>query len=231
MNSRTKIAAVILAALSLSSFAKPGKISVVTTMFAQYDAVRAVAGTDAEISMLLKPGTESHSFEPTPRDIRKIQKASLFVYTGGENDEWVEKILGSMGKNAPKTARLLDMVETVEESGNRRKRGKRGNRAAENPGGENPRNRLQEIPHAAKRHLLQHRRLRGQDNRGRGNVHLPRVVSGRRLDWNGKFPKDDEWIRVAGRAFIQENGGFEDLFLKVESLEVKKERGLEFVRD
>ena len=51
------------------------------------------------------------------------------------------------------------------------------------------------------------------------------------LDWNGKFPKDDEWIRVAGRAFIQENGGFEDLFLKVESLEVKKERGLEFVRD
>lgn len=69
------------------------KVNVVTTIFPQYDFVRQIAGDNVEVSMLLKPGEETHSYEPTPQDILKIQNCDLFIYVGGENDEWVEDIL------------------------------------------------------------------------------------------------------------------------------------------
>ncbi len=47
--------------------------------------------------MLLKPGSDVHSFEPTPSDILKIRNADLFIYNGGESDEWVDSILQSPG--------------------------------------------------------------------------------------------------------------------------------------
>lgn len=92
-----------------------GKLKIVTTIFPQYDFARQVAGEHAEVTMLLKPGAESHSFEPTPQDIKKIQDADLFIYTGGENDVWVDDILSSMGDKKPKTLKLLDCVPTVNE--------------------------------------------------------------------------------------------------------------------
>ena len=91
------------------------KVSIVTTMFPQYDFTRAVAGDKADIIMLLKPGAESHSYEPTPRDMKKIHKADLFIYTGAENDVWAESLLKSMGSKAPKTMAFLDLVDAVEE--------------------------------------------------------------------------------------------------------------------
>lgn len=91
------------------------KLNIVTTVFPQYDFARQVAGKHAEVSMLLKPGAESHSFEPTPQDIKKIQNADIFIYTGGENDTWVEDILSSMGDKKPETIKLLDCVPTVTE--------------------------------------------------------------------------------------------------------------------
>lgn len=91
------------------------KLNIVTTIFPQYDFARQVAGKHAEVSMLLKPGAESHSFEPTPQDIKKIQNADIFIYTGGENDTWVEDILSSMGDKKPETIKLLDCVPTVAE--------------------------------------------------------------------------------------------------------------------
>ena len=65
--------------------------------------------------MLLKPGEESHSYEPTPQDIIAIQNCDLFIYVGGENDEWVEDILSSMDTGRMATLRLVDCVDTVEE--------------------------------------------------------------------------------------------------------------------
>ena len=65
--------------------------------------------------MLLKPGEESHSYEPTPQDIIAIQDCDIFIYTGGENDMWVEDILSSMPDNDRLTLRLTDCGETVEE--------------------------------------------------------------------------------------------------------------------
>ncbi len=91
------------------------KLFVVTTIFPQYDFSRQIAGEYADVKMLLRPGAESHSYEPTPQDIRAIESCDLFLYTGGENDVWVEKILDSMGDKRPDTLRLVDCVPTVAE--------------------------------------------------------------------------------------------------------------------
>lgn len=92
-----------------------GKISVVTTIFPPYDFVRQIAGDQADVKMLLKPGEETHSYEPTPQDIIAIQNSDVFIYTGGENDVWVEDILSSMPDSDMVTLRLVDCVDTVEE--------------------------------------------------------------------------------------------------------------------
>ena len=91
------------------------KLKVVTTIFPQYDFVRQIAGDKVDLKMLLKPGEESHSYEPTPKDIIDIQKSDLFIYVGGENDEWVEDILDSVDRGQLRTLRLVDCVDTVEE--------------------------------------------------------------------------------------------------------------------
>lgn len=91
------------------------KLQIVTTIFPQYDFARQIAGEQADVSMLLAPGQEAHSFEPTPQDIKTIQDCDLFIYTGGENDVWIDTLLASMGENAPETIRLVDCVDVVEE--------------------------------------------------------------------------------------------------------------------
>lgn len=96
--------------------AKPdGKINIVTTIFPQYDFARQITGGRANITMLLKPGAESHSYEPSPQDILKIKNSSVFIYTGGESDEWVKKILASLDTSQMKIIALLDCVPAVEE--------------------------------------------------------------------------------------------------------------------
>lgn len=91
------------------------KISVVATIFPQYDFVRQIAGDHVDLKMLLKPGEETHSYEPTPQDTIAIQNSDLFIYVGGENDAWVEDILESRPDNGRKTLKLVDCVDTVEE--------------------------------------------------------------------------------------------------------------------
>lgn len=96
-----------------------GRLSVVTTIFPQFDFARQINGGTADgrarIRMLLRPGEEIHSYEPTPADIRDIMACDLFIYVGGENDVWVEEILSSMGEEGPRTLRLMDMVDVYEE--------------------------------------------------------------------------------------------------------------------
>jgi zinc transport system substrate-binding protein len=91
------------------------KLSVVATIFAPYDFARQVAGDGADITMLLPPASESHSFEPTPQDIITIQNADVFLYVGGESDDWVNKVLDSMDTSKMKIVTLMDCVEVVEE--------------------------------------------------------------------------------------------------------------------
>lgn len=90
-------------------------ITVITTIFPPFDFVREIAGDSISVSMLLPPGAESHSFEPTPQDIISIQNCDLFIYAGGESDSWVNDILNSMGDKAPRTLTLMECVEPLEE--------------------------------------------------------------------------------------------------------------------
>ena len=94
-----------------------GKLKIVTTIFPQYDFVRAIAGGTGAVNvrMLLSPGEEVHSYEPTPLDIKEIQNCDLFIYVGAENDVWVDRILENMGDKRPETRRLVDLTETVAE--------------------------------------------------------------------------------------------------------------------
>ena len=95
---------------------QPGnRMQIVATIFPQYDFARQIVGDYADVYMLLKPGEEIHSYEPTPQDIKMIQNSDLFIYTGGENDVWVENILSSLGDEGPRSVRLLDLVETSTE--------------------------------------------------------------------------------------------------------------------
>lgn len=72
------------------------KIKVVTTLFPQYDFANQVGKDAVEVKMLLKPGVESHTYEPAPSDIIEINKADVFLYTGDEMEPWVSKILDSL---------------------------------------------------------------------------------------------------------------------------------------
>lgn len=93
-----------------------GKISVVTTIFPYYDFARSVSKGTCDVDMLLKPGSDVHSFEPTPSDILKIRNADLFIYNGGESDEWVESILESLGdSDKPVVMKMTDYVKPLTE--------------------------------------------------------------------------------------------------------------------
>lgn len=84
------------------------RLSIVTTAFAQYDFARNIAGDKADVTMLLKPGEESHSFEPTPSDISLINDCDLFIYGGGESEKWVDNIL--KGADRIRVIRMMNVV-------------------------------------------------------------------------------------------------------------------------
>jgi zinc transport system substrate-binding protein len=100
---------------SAAPTADDDKLSVVATIFAPYDFARQVAGDKAEVTMLLPPASESHSYEPTPQDIIKIQNCDVFVYAGGDSDAWVHEVLESMDTSKMRIVTLMDCVDVVEE--------------------------------------------------------------------------------------------------------------------
>lgn len=115
-----KTTALILILVSLFSLAacmpskgESGKISIVTTIFPAYDFARAVAGDKADITMLIKPGSESHTYEPTPKEAAKIYNADLFIYTGSESENWAESLLGSIGNN--NVLAMMDHTQNLRE--------------------------------------------------------------------------------------------------------------------
>ena len=92
------------------------KYSVVSTSFPGYDFARAVTkNTNISTKMLVKPGAETHTYEPTPQDIIDIKNADMFVYVGGDSDTWVKKILKDVDTKKTHVVKLVDLVSTVEE--------------------------------------------------------------------------------------------------------------------
>ena len=126
-----KITALLLALMMLAGIlagcekpkdtGKAGKLKVVTTIFPEYDWVRAILGDkvdNAEITMLLDNGVDLHSYQPTADDIVRISDCHLFVYVGGESDGWVENALKNAANRNMKVINLLeargDSVKTEE---------------------------------------------------------------------------------------------------------------------
>ena len=95
------VVAAFLALGSLTACSSSGakgndKLKIVTTIFPEYDWVMNVLGdkaSGADVTMLLDNGVDLHSFQPTAADIMKISSCDLFIYVGGESDEWVEDAL------------------------------------------------------------------------------------------------------------------------------------------
>ena len=92
-----------------------GKINIVTTIFPPADFAKNVGGELVEVNMLLKPGAESHTFEPTPQDIKMIQNCDLFIYVGGESDEWIDGILESIDNSHLHTLKMIETVNALSE--------------------------------------------------------------------------------------------------------------------
>lgn len=109
------VTAVALTACGSSSKTQSSKINIVATNFPPYDFSRQIAGDNANVTMLLSPGAESHSYEPTPKDIVKIEESDVFVYIGGESDTWVENILSSIDTSKTTVVKLMDCVEPLQE--------------------------------------------------------------------------------------------------------------------
>lgn len=89
--------------------------SIISTSFVGYDFARAVTGDKNDVAMLIKPGAEMHTYEPTPQDIIRIKNAKLFIYIGGESEEWVEDLLVDNNIPNEKCIRLMDYVGLKEE--------------------------------------------------------------------------------------------------------------------
>ncbi len=92
----------------------PGRLQVAAAIFPAYDFARAAAGDLADVTLLLPPGAESHSYEPTPADILLVQRCDLFIYLGGESDAWVDAILSAVEPEG-EAMRMVDCVDLLEE--------------------------------------------------------------------------------------------------------------------
>lgn len=80
-----------------STINRERKIKVITTLFPLYDMAKNIGGDKVEVSLLLPPGVEAHSFEPKPSDIVKINESDIFVYTGKFMEPWAEDMVKSFG--------------------------------------------------------------------------------------------------------------------------------------
>ena len=92
---------------------KNAYLSIVATIFPGYDWVREIMGDEAEnadITMLMDNGTDLHSYQPTADDISKISKCDLFIYAGGESDEWVKDALKQAENKDMKVINMIEML-------------------------------------------------------------------------------------------------------------------------
>lgn len=92
---------------------KDKKIKIVTTIFPEYDWVMQILGDKADkadVTMLLDKGVDLHSYQPSTADIAKISEADVFIYVGGESDEWVEDVLKQAKNKNLKVINLMDVM-------------------------------------------------------------------------------------------------------------------------
>ena len=90
------------------------KLSVVCTIFPQYDWVKQILGDKAsgvDMTLLLDNGIDLHNYQPTADDIIKISECDLFIYVGGESDKWVDDVLKSAKNKNIQVINLMDVLK------------------------------------------------------------------------------------------------------------------------
>ena len=99
----------VITAITNKKQSKTDKIEIVATLFPQYDFAKQIGGEKVKVTLLLPPGTESHAYEPTPKDMVTINNSNLFIYTGKEMEPWADEIVAGMKDNV----NVLDLSTTV----------------------------------------------------------------------------------------------------------------------
>jgi zinc transport system substrate-binding protein len=84
----------VLICFSCADSRQRDKLTVIATLFPQYDFAKQIARDKADVRLLLPPGVEAHSYEPAPRDITAIKKANIFIYTSELMEPWIAKLTG-----------------------------------------------------------------------------------------------------------------------------------------
>ena len=112
-----KLPALLLSLFFLLSTALPAgmaeekPLKIVTTIFPIYDWVRQIIGEqDADVTMLMDSGVDLHNFQPTAKDILTIAQCDLFIFVGGESDEWTEDVLKTAKNESMTVISLLDAL-------------------------------------------------------------------------------------------------------------------------
>ena len=107
------LAAFMLAGCAPKQQQNTTKLKIVATTFPQYDWIREIIGkdnTNVDLQLLMKNGGDLHSYQPTAGDIANISDANLFVYVGGESDEWVDDALE---EKTNKDMKVINMMQTL----------------------------------------------------------------------------------------------------------------------
>ena len=126
MKLKRKLLAVITAAATVFSLcacssesgyssSDSGKLKIISTVFPPYDLAKQIAGDNAEISILLPPGSEIHNYEPSAKDMIAIRNCDIFLYIGGENEQWAEKLINSNDTKNITAVKLIDYVPVLSE--------------------------------------------------------------------------------------------------------------------
>ena len=94
-----------------------GKIKVTASNFASYDFLRAIIGDNdnIELTFLLGPGKDAHSYDPTAQDLITIQNSDLFIYIGGEMEKWADRVLPTLDTGNTKVICVADDIKTIDE--------------------------------------------------------------------------------------------------------------------
>lgn len=95
--------------------AESGKKKVIATLFPYYDFARQIGADDIDLTMVIPAGMDSHSFEPTPKDMITIQQADLVLCNGGEMEHWLTQVLEAAESDTRKVVRMMDFVDVYEE--------------------------------------------------------------------------------------------------------------------
>lgn len=91
------------------------KLNVVVTSFSTYDFVKQVSGDKVNLKLLLDPGVDAHSYDPTTSDLINIQESDLFIYIGGQMESWTDKVISSLDTKDTKVICIADYVDTIDE--------------------------------------------------------------------------------------------------------------------